>query len=54
MEPARGLLNDLDEKMVVNYLDQALETLHIVNEGETQATDRSVAGPRSHHQIATD
>jgi hypothetical protein len=36
---ARGLLNDPDEEMVVNYLDHAIEALHIVAERETSSSE---------------
>lgn len=33
IELARGMLNDSEEEMVVIYLDQAIETLHMLADG---------------------
>ena len=34
IELARGLLNRPDEEMVVNYLNHAIETLHMIGEDD--------------------
>ena len=36
---ARGLLQAPEEEMVVNYLDHAIETLHIIAERETSSSE---------------
>jgi hypothetical protein len=39
VEIARGLLDSPGEEMVALYLDQALETLHMVAEGKPRRSD---------------